>query len=135
MITVTGPVRQHAQRIRTDQRGSGTMLIIGVMAVLIMIGAAAALVSGYAVAAHGARNAADLAALSGAHAMSAGADACAAAETTARGNHVALAGCSVVGETGDFVVTVTVQVEVGTRIPGLPTELTQRAWAGVVPAD
>lgn len=135
MITVARPARRHRQSIGTDQDGSGTMLIIGVMAVLIMIGAAATLVSGYAVAAHGARNAADLSALSGAHAMSAGADACAAAEEIARSNHVALAGCSVVGEAGDFVITVTVQVDVGTRIPGLPTELTQRAWAGVVPAD
>lgn len=135
MIIIKRRSRPHEGAVGTDQRGSGTMLIIGVMAVLIMTGAAAALVSGYALAAHGARNAADLAALSGAHALTAGHDACAAVDLVARANHVTVVGCSVVGETGDFVVTVTVQAEVATRIPGLPTRLTQRAWAGVVPAD
>lgn len=140
MIMVASPVahRQEQdprQRGEFDQNGSGTMLIIGVLAALIMVGAAAAVVSGYAVAAHGGRNAADLAALSGAQVMATGGDACAAAGGIARRNHVHLVGCTVSGEEGDFVVAVTVEVTVTTRIPGLPTELTQQAWAGVVPAD
>lgn len=118
---------------RDDDRGSGTVLVIGILAVLIMVGAAAALVSGYAVAAHGARNAADLAALSGAQARQSGADPCPVAADIAERNHVRLADCVVSGEDGDFVVAVTVEVTVRTRIPGLPTRLTQHAWAGVVP--
>lgn len=109
------------------------MLVAGVLAALLVFGAAAALVSGYAVAAHGARNAADLAALSGAQVMSDGGDACAAATTIARRNGTTLTRCRVTGEAGDFVVSVTVEVVVDPRIRGLPTRLSQQAWAGVVP--
>ena len=118
-----------------DQRGSGTMLIVGVLAALLLFGAAATLVSGYAVAAHGARNAADLAALSGAQVMRDGGDACAAATTIARRNSTSLTRCRVTGEAGDFVVAVTVEVVVNPGVRGLPTHLTQQAWAGVLPQE
>lgn len=111
------------------------MLIVGVLAALLLFGAAATLVSGYAVAAHGARNAADLAALSGAQTMSEGGDACAAAKTIARRNGTTLTRCRVTGEDGDFVVAVTVEVVVDPRVRGLPTHLTQQAWAGVIPNE
>lgn len=111
------------------------MLMVGVLAALLLFGAAAILVSGYAVAAHGARNAADLAALSGAQTMSGGGDACAGAAAIARRNGTTLTRCRVTGEAGDFVVAVTVEVVVDPRVRGLPTRLTQQAWAGVVPKE
>ena len=88
------------------------------------------LVSGYVLAAHRARAAADLAALAGATAYVAGQNACATAGRSAQTNRGQLTRCRVEGTTGSFVVTVTAQVSVGWAIPGTPRTVSAEARAG-----
>lgn len=127
MTSGTAPAR------RAGERGSGTVLIMTVLLVLAVCGAIGAVATGYALAAHGARAAADMTALGAAQAMRTGGDPCTTAADLARRNGTELADCSVAGDPGDFVVSVRVRVHVDLRLPGLPTTLTTRADAGVVP--
>lgn len=120
---------------RAGERGSGTVLIMMVLLVLAVCGAIGAVATGYALAAHGARAAADMTALGAAQAMRTGGDPCAAAGVLARRNGVQLAACAVDGDPGDFVVSVRVSMQVDLHCPGLPTTLTTRAYAGVVPSS
>jgi secretion/DNA translocation related TadE-like protein len=115
-----------------DQRGSGTVLMAAVMAVVVALGAVATVVAGYLVGHHRARSAADLAALSGAAAYAQGEDACAEARRTARRNGARVARCDQVGDPVDFVVTVRVVVPVAVRSPGLPRQVEAEAHAGRV---
>jgi secretion/DNA translocation related TadE-like protein len=115
-----------------DQRGSGTVLMAAIMAVVVALGAAATIVAGYLVGHHRARSAADLAALSGAAAYAQGEDACAEARSAARRNGARTTRCDRVGDPVDFVVTVRVVVEVPVRSPGLPRRVEAEAHAGRV---
>jgi secretion/DNA translocation related TadE-like protein len=115
-----------------DERGSASVLMIGIMAVVVLLSGAALLIAGYLVAHHRARAAADLAALSGATAYAAGTDACRQAGRTARANGARLTRCDLAGDPVDFVVTVRTQVPVGMRISGLPTSVAAEAHAGRV---
>ena len=117
---------------RRDQRGSGTVLMAGVMAVVVTLGGTATVVAGYLVSHHQARSAADLAALSGAAAYARGEDACDQARRTARQNGASTERCNRVGDEVDFVVTVRVVVEVRVRSPGLPRQVEAVAHAGRV---
>ena len=125
-----GRRRGSARRGGHDERGSGTLLVVGVMAVVGVVAAAATLAAAYLVAGHQARAAADLAALSGAAAYVQGRPPCPVARQLARANGARLAGCDRVGDEVDFVVSVSVTVDVGLRVPGLPRVLTGRAHAG-----
>ena len=115
---------------RRGDRGSGTVLMAAVMAVVVTLGAAATVVAGYLASHHRARSAADLAALSGAAAYAGGEDACAEARRTARRNGAQVTRCDQVGDPVDFVVTVRVVVEVRVRSPGLPRKVEAEAHAG-----
>ena len=112
------------------ERGAGTVLVVGVIAVLL---AAALGVSGLiqAQAAAGrARTAADLAALGGATALSsvlAPGDPCEVAGRVARANGAEVTACTVTGE------DVTVEVSVGARVLGVARTAASAARAG--PAD
>ena len=66
-----------------EERGSGTLLMVGVSAVLMVLAFAGVVAAGYLAAVHRARSAADLAALSGAVEVQRGGDACVAAEEVA----------------------------------------------------
>lgn len=112
------------------ERGSGTLLMVGVMSVVGIFFGVALLVSGYLLAAHRARGAADLAALSGAGAYQQGRDPCEQAARTARANAARITGCDQVGDPVDFVVSVSIAVDVRTRVPGLPRTVPARAHAG-----
>jgi secretion/DNA translocation related TadE-like protein len=114
---------------RPDERGSGSMLMVGVMAVVLMLGLAAICIAGYLMAAHRVRAAADLAALSGAVAVNAGQDGCTAARRTARDNGARLATCERVGDQVDFVITVRAELPVH-PVPGLPASVQAVAFAG-----
>ena len=111
------------------ERGSGTVLVVGVIAVLL---AAALGVSGLiqAQAAAGrSRAAADLAALGGATALSsivAPGDPCEAASRVARANGAEVTTCSVTGE--DVVVEVSVEA----RVLGVSRPAVSSARAGPV---
>ncbi|MGI3782958.1 MAG: Rv3654c family TadE-like protein [Janthinobacterium lividum] len=117
---------------RRDERGSGTLLVVGVMAVVGVVAMMAVVAAAYLVAGHRAHGAADLAALSGAAAYAEGRPPCPAATRLARANDARLVGCDQVGDDVDYVVSVTVEVEVGLRVPGLPRVLSGRAHAGPV---
>ena len=114
-----------------DERGSGTVYALGVIAVLL---AAAVGIAGLiqAQSATGrARAAADLAAISGATVLSsviAPGDPCAMAQRVAAANGASASACSVTGE------DVTVSVVVPTTILGRPRQATAQARAGPVDA-
>ena len=114
------------------QRGSGTLLVVGVMAVVGVVAVVATVAAAYLVVGHRARAAADLTALSGAAAYAEGRSPCAAAARLARANGARLQTCDQVGDEVDYVVSVAVRVDVGLRVPGLPRSLTGRAHAGPV---
>jgi secretion/DNA translocation related TadE-like protein len=113
-----------------SEQGSGSMLMIGVMTVVLFLSLGAICIAGYLVAAHRARTAADLAALSGASAVVNGDQACGAAERIAEANGAHLETCSRVGDPIDFVVSVRVEVTVGVRVPLLPRQIGAAAHAG-----
>lgn len=115
---------------KEGERGSGSVLVLGVMTVVTALFVTALLVATYVVGAHRARSAADLAALSGAAAYEQGDDPCGQARRTARANGARLTGCDRVGDLVDFVVSVSVAVEVEVRVPGLPRSVPGRAHAG-----
>ena len=117
--------------VRTE-RGSGSILVLGVTIVVLMFGVAAIGVGGYLVAGHRARSAADLAALSGAADFVAGRDACDGAKRNARVNGARVVSCSQVGDQLDFVVTVQVEIPVQILVPGLPGSAQAKAFAGAV---
>ena len=114
-----------------DERGSGTVYALGVIAVLL---AAAVGIAGLiqAQSATGrARAAADLAAISGATVLSsviAPGDPCAMAQRVAAANGASVSACSVAGE------DVTVSVVVPATILGRPRQATAQARAGPVDA-
>ena len=109
------------------------MLMVGVLGVLLALGAAAIWAAGYLAAAHKARAAADLAALSGAVTIQAGGDGCAAARRVAGDNGTELSACDRVGDQVDFVISIEVVRRVRTGIPGLPAQVTAVAHAGPYP--
>lgn len=115
-----------------DERGSGTMLMIGVMIVITVLALAGTCIATYAAAVHQARSAADLAALSAAVAQTAGGDPCDAAKTIARANGTKLTRCDPVGDRIDFVITVRVERAVPRMLAGLPAAVGAEAHAGPV---
>ena len=116
--------------LRRDERGGGSMLMLGVCVVVIMFGYVAMIICGYAIAAHRAPAAADLAALSGATVAIQGGNPCDAASSNARAHLAEITSCERVGDQIDFVVSVTASVATATRVPGLPDRVTAVAHAG-----
>ena len=117
---------------RRDERGSGTVLAAAVMLVLLAVGVGVVGYAGYAVTAHRAAGAADVVALSGAHARARGSDPCRAAHQSARANQVELADCTVAGDEVDYAITVTVVRSHPRALPGLPTSVRVSAVAGAL---
>ena len=116
-------------RRRTRERGSATVWVLGLSAVMGLVAAAAVLVGAATVARHRATAAADLTALAAAGRAVLGADdACAVAERVARANGAELTGCSV---GADAVADVTVRVPVHVGRLGV-FSATGRARAGPV---
>lgn len=116
--------------VREDERGSGTMLMVGILIVVVTFCLVGVGVAGYLVGYHRVRTAADLAALSGAGALVDHQDACAAAQHNAHSNGARVVSCAQVGDAVDFVVTVRAEVAVGIRVPGLPRRISAVAYAG-----
>jgi secretion/DNA translocation related TadE-like protein len=114
-----------------QERGAATFLILGVLAVLLALGASAALLAAYTAAAHRVRLVADLAALSGATAFSRGQDACPVATKVAIANATRVMSCDEMGDQLDYVVTVRVRLQWPPLIPGMPRSLDATAYAGV----
>ncbi|HYI55462.1 MAG TPA: Rv3654c family TadE-like protein [Microlunatus sp.] len=128
-MSETATARRSGQPER-DQRGGGSMLMIGVCVVVMMLGYTAMIICGYAIAGHRARSAADLAALSGATTAGQGGDACAAARRNARAHLARVTSCERVGDQIDYVVSVTATVSTLVHTPGLPRQVSATAHAG-----
>ncbi|MEP7161524.1 MAG: Rv3654c family TadE-like protein, partial [Dermatophilaceae bacterium] len=114
------------------ERGSGTVLALGLMVVLCAVLLAGVALCGAVVAAHRAAAAADLAALAGAQTLSGGSDvtqACVRAATIAGAQAAEVMGCQVRGEE--------VEVKVSVRVPWAQALIRQpavaRARAGPAP--
>ena len=106
-------------------RGSAVPFAVACLGVVLLLGAALAVVAALVADHRRAQSAADLAALAGASAVAAGSDACAAADRIAVDNGASLSGCSVVG--ADVRVTVVVT---GPRWLGSHGDLAAEARAG-----
>ena len=115
------------------ERGSATVLAVGLIAVMLTVTVAALVVLGAIRSLHAARASADLAALAGAgHLQQQGdpAAACREAERIAARQQATVVACEVgAGE----VVTVTTSVGIPLRPPGVPESARGRARAGPVP--
>lgn len=118
------------RRTGGDERGSGTVLILAVTVVLVAVTGGLVVIAGYVAAAHAARGAADLVALSGAAAHARGQSACLSARRIGAENGVHLVACTVKGDSWDFVVTVTVEQPVAFSVPSLPRSVPATAHAG-----
>lgn len=103
--------------------------MIAMLVVVLSLTWAATIVAGYLVAAHRARSIADLAAVSGASAVVRGNQGCPTVQRTVE-RQSARARCTQVGDTIDFVVTVTATVRVPVTFPGLPAEVSATGHAG-----
>ncbi|MDR2379693.1 MAG: pilus assembly protein TadG-related protein [Bifidobacteriaceae bacterium] len=119
--SVAAPPQRRGWRLtskdRADaERGSGTVLAIGLVGALAMSLVAVAAVGQAVLANQRAVSAADLAALAGAQALIDGLDAteaCAAADTVATAMNADLIGCVPTGSTNELRVDCAVQVQLG----------------------
>jgi secretion/DNA translocation related TadE-like protein len=112
------------------ERGSGTVVMVGVVAVLFLLTVAGVAVASAVLAMHRARAAADLAALSGAVALAQGepsSSACGAAAVMAARNEAALLACTI-GADGSVLVRTSTQVTLG--LPGQSRAAAASARAG-----
>ncbi len=101
------------------------MLVVAMVGVLLVVGAALGVVTAMVRAHRIAQSGADLAALAGAHGLALGRDGCLAAGRIAAANEVRLTGCRVEGRT--LVVTVRA---VGPHWLGQTADLSAEARAG-----
>jgi secretion/DNA translocation related TadE-like protein len=101
-----------------------------VLGLVLLLGGAALLVAGYEVAYHRVRAAADLAAVSAAAAFVQGGDACDQARRSAADNGARVVECEREGDQIDFVVSVRAEIEVHSRIRGLPARVQAQSHAG-----
>jgi secretion/DNA translocation related TadE-like protein len=132
-LALESPTEKELKKVQSRaraERGSGSLLMVGLMAVIVVMAAAAVCAAGYLVAGRQARSAADLAALSGAVAIEQGGDGCAAARSNASRNRARAVACERVGDQIDFVITVTAEVKVTAPMRGLPTRVRAVAYAG-----
>lgn len=121
--------------MRDADDGSGSVLALGALGVVLSALVTSLVVSGALRAAHQARGAADLAALAAAQESSVGATpthACAIARHLAERNSARLVSCSVASGS---VVTVDTAVPLPFRPEGFVPEMTGRARAGPAPDD
>jgi secretion/DNA translocation related TadE-like protein len=113
-----------------DQSGAATLLVVAMAGVLLLLGAAFAVVMALFATHRVAQSAADLAALSGARAVSTGSDGCVVARRIALANGARLTICEVTGR----VVEVEVEVEApGPSWLGQSADLSARSRAGPAP--
>ena len=110
---------------RPGERGSASVLVVAMIGVLLVVGAALGVVTAMVWAHRVAQAGADLAALAGAHGLALGRDGCLEADRVAVANQVRLTGCRVEGRT----VLVTVQAA-GPHWLGQTADLSAEARAG-----
>lgn len=128
----SGAVDPGAMGRAVRQRGSATLLVAAGLLVASGIVAALLMFSWCRIETHRVQGAADLAALTGARAMSNGAQACEASGRAAAAERTRLASCSVVGDELDFVVSVSVEDSDTGFLLGIPTHFGANSNAGVL---
>jgi secretion/DNA translocation related TadE-like protein len=112
--------------MKRDERGSASLLAVGVALLLLGAGLVGALWAAVSLGSHRATSAADLAALSAAQAVQSGArDPCASARRIAADQEVDLRECAIEGE----IVSITVAVRLDLGAIGSPA-VTAQARAG-----
>ena len=110
---------------RPGERGAATVLVVALLGLLLLVGAALGVVGALVSAHRTAQSAADLAALAGAAALAHGAEPCAAAASVAAANGATVTGCVTDGPD----VRISVQVA-GPRWLGQTADLAAEARAG-----
>jgi secretion/DNA translocation related TadE-like protein len=110
---------------RRGEVGSATLLVVAMAGVLMLLGAALAVVTALVAAHREAQSAADLAALAAARRVASGHDGCARAGQIAVANHARLVACTVSGRAVDVEVQVA-----GPHWLGQTADLEGRARAG-----
>ena len=111
-----------------DETGSATLLVLVMVGVLVLLGAALAVVTALVATHRAAQSAADLAALAGARGVASGTDGCRAATRIAAANGARVTACVATGR----VVDVEVEVS-GPRWLGQTADLAARSRAGPAP--
>ncbi|HWU20142.1 MAG TPA: Rv3654c family TadE-like protein [Nocardioides sp.] len=111
-----------------DQRGGATVMVVAVLGVLLLLGAALGVVGAMLAAHRRAQVAADLAALGAARVLQTGGDACGQAAGLAGANGSVLTSCTVEG--ADVRVTVTAP---GPHWLGQTADLVAESRAGPAP--
>jgi secretion/DNA translocation related TadE-like protein len=113
---------------RRDETGAGTLLVAAMAGLLLVIGAALALVTAIVLDHRAAQSAADLTALAAARAVAEGDDACAIASATAAANGARISSCTVTGRIVEIEVVVP-----GPHWLGQGSDLAARSRAGPAP--
>ncbi len=116
----------------SNERGSGTVLSVGMCLVLLVAAWAAAVCVAWLGAARSAQSAADLAALAGVGSWQEGGQACAAARRAAQLNHARLDACETFSTGAGVVVEVTVTRGLEPALPIAPERIARSATAGDV---
>lgn len=111
-----------------DESGSATLPVLAMAGVLVLLGAALAVVTALVAAHRAAESAADLAALAGARGVASGTDGCLAAARAAAANGARVTTCVVAGRVVDLEVEVP-----GPRWLGQTADLAARSRAGPAP--
>lgn len=127
-----GTERGVATQATGRDRGSATVLVLGIVGVLLTLTIAAMTLLAVVCATHRAASAADLGALAGALHLSMGEDpgvACERARVLVAANGARLATCSVAADE----VLIEVCARIPATMPGLPEEAQARARAGPAP--
>jgi secretion/DNA translocation related TadE-like protein len=107
------------------ETGSGTLVVTAMASLLLLIGAALAVVTAMVVDHRAAQSAADLAALAAARGLAEGGNGCAIASRTAAANGARITGCAVSGRIVDVEVVVR-----GPHWLGQGSDLAARSRAG-----
>lgn len=127
---MTGPTARGLAR--GSERGSGSVLSMLIMAGLVGFLLLAAWSIGWVTAFHRAQRIADLAAVAGAQAITAGQDGCVIARQTARRNGGEVTGCTLRGAMPSFVLVVETSTPLrpAVQLPGAPLRAVGSAAAG-----
>lgn len=115
-----------------DERGSGSILVVSVVTVLVLLGVVVAWQGSWLTSGARARSVADLVALGAARAQQDGQAACPVAEEVAADNRARLVECEVTTGWGEFIVDVVVEVDLVPQVAGGPRVVTADSRAGVV---
>ena len=127
-----GVARRGGER-RGGERGVGTVLTAALALVLVSMTWGTCMVLGWWLQVSKAQDAADLAALAGASAMTRAEDPCSAAAFAAQHNDGVLSGCVARAEGSSFVVEVRVTAKLHPVIPGGQATVQRTAAAGTGP--